>query len=34
MAASFDFAQDVVPYAIIRTVAPQNPVSSGECGMR
>jgi hypothetical protein len=32
IAAPFDLAQHVVSYTIIRTIAPQNTVSSGESG--
>src|SRR6266478_3823120 len=32
MVAPFDLAQDVVSYTIIRPIAPQNTVPSGECG--
>ena len=34
IAAPFDLAQHVVSYTIIRTIAPQNTVSSGESGFR
>jgi hypothetical protein len=33
IAAPFDLAQHVVSYTIIRTIAPQNTVSSGESGL-
>jgi hypothetical protein len=33
MPASFDLAQHIVSSTIFRTIAPQNTVPSGECGI-
>jgi hypothetical protein len=34
MPASFDLAQHIVSSTIFRTIAPQNTVPSGECGLK
>jgi hypothetical protein len=34
MDAPFNLSQDIVTYTLIRTIAPQNAVPSGECGLK